>query len=239
MGIEDFWGSTLDEVLRRSPTLSKDTRRRVGDWMRLAPDPTYRLMSRTRFVVLDTETTGLDVRKDTLLSIGACIVHEGRVCLGENFYRELRQDQASPTDNILVHGIGRGAQLAGEQEAEALSSFLEFAGKQPLVAFNAPFDSEFLSEAMRKYLGVRFKPTWVDLAQLPKAMYPADAQDCLTLDDWLARFSIVHLERHNALADAYCTAQLLLVMLHKAELEGYANVRGLLRAQANYHWQRH
>ena len=47
------------------------------------------------------------------------------------------------------------------------------------------------------------------------------------------------LERHNALADAYCTAQLLMVMLKKAELEGYSNVRGLLRAQTNYHWQRH
>ena len=239
MGIEDFWGSSLDDVLRRSPTLSKDTRRRVGDWMSRSPDPTNRPLFRTRFVVLDTETTGLDVRKDTLLSIGACIVHEGKVCLAEQFYREIRPDHVSAADNILLHGIGREAQLAGEQEADALSSFLEFAGKQPLVAFSAPFDSEFLSAAMRKCLGVRFKPTWVDLAQLPKAMYPADAQDCLTFDDWLARFSIVHLERHNALADAYCTAQLLQVMLHRAEREGYSNVRGLLRAQANYHWQRH
>ena len=239
MGIEDFWGSTLDEVLRRSPRLSAQARRRVGNWMGLSPDKDYRPLSRTRFVVLDTETSGLDVRKDTLLSIGACIVYEGKVCIAENFYREIRQESASGTDNILLHGIGREAQLAGEQEAEALSSFLEFAGKQPLVAFNAPFDDQFLSTAMRKYLGVRFKPQWVDLAQLPKAMYPGDALECLTLDDWLERFSIVLLERHNALADAYCTAQLLLVMLKKAELEGYSNVRGLLRAQTNYHWQRH
>lgn len=238
MGIEDFWGGSLAEVLMRSPGLSREARQRVGKWMWLTRDPDYRPLHRTRFVVVDTETSGLDVRKDALLSIGACVVHEGKVCLAESFYRELHQDRASPTNNILLHGIGREAQLAGEPEAEALSSFLEFAGKQPVVAFNAPFDAAFLSSALRKYLGVRYRPRWIDLAELPKAMYPADAQDCVTLDDWLARFSIVHLERHNALADAFSTAQLLLVMLKKAELEGYTNVRGLLRAQKNYHWQR-
>ena len=239
MGIGDTWGRTLDALLWRRPALSSAAHRRVEAWRRLPAEPASRRLARARFVVLDTETSGLNVRKDRLLSIGACIVGEGKVCLAENFYREIRQDTASPTNNILLHGIGREAQLAGEQEAEVLSSLLEFAGRMPLVAFNAPFDAEFLSTAMRRYLGVRFQPKWIDLAQLPKAMYPADALDRLTLDDWLARFDIVHLERHNALADAYCTAQLLLVMLHKARLEGYTNVRGLLRAQANYHWQRH
>lgn len=239
MGLEDFWADTLDRLLRRSPMLGADARRRVADWMRLSNEKASVPLSKARFIVVDTETSGLDVRKDTLLSIGACIVSGGRVCIAENFYREIRQESVSGTDNILLHGIGQAAQLAGEQEAEALSSFLEFAGKHPFVAFNAPFDHQFLSAAMRKYLGVRFKPQWVDLAQLPKAMYPVDSLERLTLDDWLERFSIVHLERHNALADAYCTAQLLMVMLKKAEIEGYSNVRGLLRAQTNYHWQRH
>ena len=239
MGIEDFWGGRLDGLLRRIPALSDGARQRVGDWMRLRADRNSTSLADACFVVVDTETSGLDTRKDRLLSIGACLVSGGKVDLAQDFYRELRQESASDTDNILLHGIGRDAQLAGEQGAEALSSFLAFAGRHPLVAFNAPFDHQFLSAAMRKHLGVRFKPQWIDLALLPKAMYPADALELRTLDDWLGRFAIVHLERHNALADAYCTAQLLMVMLEKAHREGYSNVRGLLRAQKNYHWQRH
>ena len=239
MDSESLWARILDRFLRRGPELGAQDRQRVGNWMRRSPQRVSTALAKARFVVLDTETSGLDVRRDRLLSIGACIVSEGKLSVAQHFYREIRQEQSSSTDNILLHGIGGSAQRAGEPEAEVLASFLEFAGKHALVAFNAPFDEQFLARAMHRHLGVRFALPWIDLAQLPKAMYPADAQERLTLDDWLARFSIVHLERHNALADAFCTAQLLLVMLDKAKREGYSNVRGLLRAQRNYQWQRH
>jgi DNA polymerase III subunit epsilon len=190
------------------------------------------------FVVVDTETSGLDVRRDRLLSIGACLVEGCCIRLDRGFYRELHQEIASGVDNILLHGIGAEAQLEGEPRADALGAFLEFAGKRPLVAFNAPFDHAFLARDMRKYLGVRFAPTWIDAAELPKAIFPAEAQVEKTLDDWLRHLSIVDIERHNALGDAYATAQLFIVMLAKARHEGYSTARGLLRAQKNYHWQR-
>jgi DNA polymerase-3 subunit epsilon len=239
MGIEDFWGSPLSWALSRGVTVSPVARQRIGAWMNLSRDSLAQPFSRARIVVIDTETSGLDVRHDSLLSIGACAVSGGSLGVGDTFYRELRQESASDPANILLHGIGREAQLGGEAEADALSAFLEFAGKHTLAAFNAPFDQEFLSAALRRSLGVRFKPRWIDLAELPKAMYPAEALELTTLDEWLAHFAIEHPERHNALADAYCTGQLLMVMLRKAEHEGYSTVRGLLRAERNYHWQRH
>ncbi|MGE5094247.1 MAG: PolC-type DNA polymerase III [Betaproteobacteria bacterium] len=190
------------------------------------------------FVVVDTETSGLDVRHDRLLSIGACIVQGGCVCLDRTFYRELHQDVASGVDNILLHGIGAGAQLAGAPPADALRGFLEFAGNRAMVAFNAPFDHAFLAHDVRRYLGIRFAPTWIDAAELAKAMFPGEAQEEKTLDDWLRRLSILGHDRHNALSDAYATAQFFIVMLEKARREGYSTARGLLRAQRNYHWQR-
>lgn len=190
------------------------------------------------FVVVDTETSGLSVRRDRLLSIGACLVEGGCVRLDRAFYRELHQDVASGVDNILLHGIGARAQLDGEPQADALGAFLEFAGKRLLVAFNAPFDHAFLAHDMRRYLGIRFAPTWIDAAELAKAMFPGEAQEEKTLDDWLRRRSILGHDRHNALSDAYATAQFFIVMLKKARREGYSTARGLLRAQRNYHWQR-
>lgn len=239
MGLLDFLGgSTLGEVRSYSPEISRLARERVGAWSRLTPAGLSIDFGEASFVVVDTETSGLDVRRDRMLSIGACVVKKEVVELEPVFYRELRQEQASGVDNILLHGIGGEAQREGEIQADALGAFLEFAGKRPLVAFNARFDHAFLSAAMRKYLGVRFSPQWIDMAELPKAMFPADAGSSKTLDDWLRRFSIEGVERHNALADAYGTAQLFLVMLAKARQEGYSTARGLLRAERNYHWQR-
>jgi DNA polymerase-3 subunit epsilon len=196
-------------------------------------------LSGADFIVVDTETSGLDVRHDRLLSIGAVAVRGEVLDLSESFYREVRQENASEVANILVHGIGREAQLAGEPQADVLRAFLEFAGRHVLVAFNAPFDNAFIAGAVRRTLDVRYQPHWIDLAELPKAMYPTLSLELKTLDDWLERFGIVHTERHNALADAYCSAQLFMIMLKKARLEGYSTTRGLQRAERYHHWQRH
>lgn len=192
----------------------------------------------TSFVVVDTETSGLDARHDRLLSVGACVVEGCCIRLDDTFYRELHQDIASGVDNILLHGIGAQAQLRGDPHAVALRAFLDFAGDRPLVAFNAPFDHAFLARDVRTHLHQRFAPTWIDAAELPKALFPAEAQVEKTLDDWLQHLAIEDVERHNALGDAYATAQFFIVMLAKARREGYGNARGLLRAQKNYHWQR-
>jgi DNA polymerase-3 subunit epsilon len=241
MGLEDFLGASLTDVLARSPQIGEAARRRVAEWAWASSgEPLSTPFSVTTFIVVDTETSGLNVRHDRLLSIGACKVrYGGVVAIGESFYREVRQEEASDHANILVHGIGRQAQLAGEREADALSAFLEFAGKHPLAAFNAPFDAEFLQAAMLNYLGVRFRPHWVDLAELPKAMFPTPSLDLKTLDDWLGFFGIEPFERHNALADAYATAQLFMIMLAKARHEGYSTLRSLKRAERYHHWQRH
>jgi DNA polymerase-3 subunit epsilon len=233
----DTWRARLAKAMGRPP-LEAAARRRVDDWSWLSRERTSTPLARARIVVVDTETSGFDVRRDRLLSIGACVISEGTIAMGDGFYRELRQASASPESNILVHGIGQEAQLAGEEECDVLSDFLAFSRKSTMAAFNASFDHAFLSGAMRRRLGIAFRPRWIDLLELPKAMYPADAADLKTLDDWLVRFSIVHHERHNALADAYSTAQLLLVMMAKAELEGYTTIAGLLKAQRTYQWQR-
>lgn len=188
-------------------------------------------LAEARFVVIDTETSGLRIGHDRLLSIGVCEVRGGRIPMSTSFHRTLRQDQASEDANILVHGIGRGAQLEGDDPAQVLRDFLAFAGDDPLVAYSAPFDAAFLGAAVRERLGQRYRPSWFDLARLTPALFPKDARKARTLDDWLARFGIVALERHDALEDAYCTAQLLLAVLAKAPVEGFADLRGLRRAE--------
>jgi DNA polymerase-3 subunit epsilon len=102
------------------------------------------------------------------------------------------------------------------------------------VAFHAPFDQEVLTRAFAQ-AGIRAaKKRWLDLAQLAPLLFPRRA--ARDLDDWLAEFSIDCPARHDALGDAYATAQLLLVVLGEAQAQGIATAEALMRVASSARW---
>lgn len=184
-----------------------------------------------RWVVVDCESSGLDPERDRLLSIGAVAVREGRVDHADSFSAVLRQTQASEAPNILIHGIGADAQLAGRDPAAALEEFAHYVAGGTPAAFHAPFDRALLERAMP-----RWKRRWLDLAQLAPALLPERARTCRDLDEWLAAFAIEHPARHDAAADAYATAQLLLVLMATAERQGLSVAGDLFAAERGRRW---
>jgi DNA polymerase III subunit epsilon len=230
--------SWLARLARPKPVLDDETKLLLKSWRSSVITRPWTPFTVTEWTVLDTETSGLDVRHHTLLSIGAVRMAGTHAIMGRSFYREIRPEVASEKENVLVHGIGHGAQMSGDAPARALAAFMAFSGGRPLVAYNAPFDRVMLETAVERHLGIRWRPTWIDTADLVKAMFPAEAMELKTLDDWMNRFAIVHYERHNALADALCTAQLFQILLSRAAHEGYSSVADLRRAERNYQWQR-
>lgn len=187
-----------------------------------------------RFIVLDTETSGLDHRKDRLLSIGAVVVQSSTIEIGEVFDCVLRQATPSGQDNILIHGIGGTQQLEGEPPVPALLRFLAFAKKDPIVAFHAGFDQHFVDRALKRHLGYTSASTWLDLALLLPALFREVPGT--HLDDWLAHFGIIPAQRHSALGDAAATAQLLLIALSEARVQGLLNLRALRKRAAQLRW---
>ena len=101
------------EWLIGGPKIGGVAEARLGAWRGRRPPDLGRPHVRTRYVVVDVETTGLDLRRDTLLAVGAVGVAHGRIPIGDAYSAVLRQAQASPDANILIHGIGGEAQLAG------------------------------------------------------------------------------------------------------------------------------
>ncbi len=160
-----------------------------------------RAITQTRFVVVDVETSGLNLRSDRLLSIGAVIVDAGAIRPADSIELVLRQTRESGHDNILLHGIAGGQQRAGLHAAEALRLFSAFAGADPLVAYHADFDRRFLEGTMREALGARARWTWIDVAWLAPALLDRVGVH-RPLDDWCAAYGIAHVARHNAASDA-------------------------------------
>ena len=97
-----------------------------------------------RWAVIDCETSGLDARRDRLLSLGACVVHGDRILTAECFSAVLQQAWPSHPQNILIHGIGADEQLGAAPGEGVLREFARFLGDGVPAAFHSPFDAEIL-----------------------------------------------------------------------------------------------
>ncbi|MFZ5474238.1 MAG: PolC-type DNA polymerase III, partial [Pseudomonadota bacterium] len=168
--------------------------------------------------------------------IGAVAVAHGRIRLADSFEIVLRQEAISDKDNILIHGIGGERQREGIEPAEALLRFLEYLGNSPLVAFHVAFDAIMIRRACQQYLGLDWRHPWLDLAYVMPALLPQYARKYRALDHWVGHFGIGNYARHNALADALATAQLLLTALPLARRQGQNHYRALQELERAQHW---
>jgi DNA polymerase-3 subunit epsilon len=189
-----------------------------------------------RWVAVDVETGGLDAERDPLLSIGAVAIDRGCIVFAPSLEIGLRQTQSTAASNILIHGISGSEQCAGDAPHAALLDWLEFAQGAPRVAFHAAFDQTVLQREVRAQLGLPAKAPWFDAAVVAPLLFPAAAPHCRHLDDWLAHFGIAVYARHGALADAYATAELWLVLLQAAQRENIHTAHQLQRLLRARRW---
>jgi DNA polymerase-3 subunit epsilon len=191
-----------------------------------------------RWVVVDTETSGLDASRDALLAIGAVAIDANGVRAGDSFEAVLRRDGPTDRHNVALHGIGREAQLAGAPCDEAIAAFLAWAGTSPRIAFHADFDRAFLEQAARRANVAVPRARWLDVAPLAAALADEHAHkdQRMTLDDWLAVYGIGCATRHNAASDALATAELVLRLRSDAARQRATTLTDLERVARQARW---
>lgn len=186
---------------------------RLQDWLR--PSRQGQERQDGRWLVLDVETSGLDPRRDRLLAIAAVALHitgaRARIELGDSFEVVLQQpppEQEPDRANILLHGIGIGAQRAGTPRPQALRAFADFAAGSPLIAFHAAFDRAMIDRALQLEALPALPNPWLDLEPLAGVLRPQVR--ARSLDEWMQALGIHCAVRHQAAADTLATAELLL-----------------------------
>lgn len=230
--------SYLTQLFRAKRDLPQPVAASLHAWHTLAPVADGAALVDTRFVVVDVETSGLNPRRDRLLSIGAVVVERQRLAPQHTFSAVLRNQAPTQRENVAVHGLTPTVQAAGEPPERVLSEFLTFVGKSPCVAFHADFDRVALNRALRAELGVRLANPWIDMAQLAPALFPEARLVHGALDDWLAYFRIRVHARHDAVHDANAAAELLLILLARSSARGIFTL-AQLRAAAHVHMNHH
>ncbi|MBP9961090.1 MULTISPECIES: 3'-5' exonuclease [Pseudomonas] len=176
-----------------------------------------RPLDEQRWVVLDLETSGLNVNRDQVLSIGAVVIEDGAIDFSQQFERTLHRHDHKLSPSVLIHGLGPSAIAAGCDPAQALLDLMEFVGESPILAFHAPFDQRMLSRALKDSLGYRLQHPFIDVAELAPQLNPNATLREAGLDDWTYYFGLEASERHHASADAMVTAELALILFNQAK----------------------
>ncbi len=193
---------------------------------KLRIDPKTPIAS-ARFTVIDTELTGLDERKDSIVSFGAVRMTGSGIRLGETFYRVARPGAALRPESVVIHEITPTEAAAQPAAPEVLEEFLRFCGDDVLVGHFLAIDLAFLGREMKLARRGALRNPVVDTFSvyewLRKRM---EVHPCLEpgasrtrLYDIVKCFGIPVNGAHNALLDAYTTAQLfqrLLPLLTRA-----------------------
>lgn len=162
-----------------------------------------------RFVVLDTETTGLDPRRDRIITIGAVAVIDGQILIEDSI--ELMLRLAYNSSSVTVHGITREEASEGLDEPEALSLFLPYLRDGVIVGHHILHDVETLNAALERHFDVRLANRHLDTMDLTLHLKAAGAFDGraidgFSLDALCDLFGVVPHDRHTAGGDAFITA---------------------------------
>lgn len=161
------------------------------------------------FVIVDVETTGLDLEKDEIMSIGAVKKVNGHKKI---FYRLIRIKKEIPEKISQLTGLSNEVLAEhGETIKSVLVALKEFVGARTVISYNASFDRHFLQRACDEAECLRFDNAFVDLMTTVK-------RHDLFLDNYqlptvLKNYNIENRRPHNALADAQAEYQLAMKLI--------------------------
>jgi len=181
-------------------------------------------VEQVRFVALDTETTGLDPKRDRVITIGAVGIKDGQIDLADSFEAMLKI--AYNQSAVTVHGVTRDEARDGMDEREALEDFLGYLGDGVIVGHHVGFDIEILNCACQRHFEVSLLNRWLDTMDLTLhlndsgAFENTRAPSGFSLDALCDLFAVAPRDRHTAGGDAFITAQIFLRLLRLAQNSG-------------------
>lgn len=158
-----------------------------------------------RYVIFDTETTGLNPGSDVMLSLGAVAVVDNHILVNESMELYLKQDKFTP-ETVPIHGILFEGNIEKIVEAEAVIRFVEFIKDAVLVGHHIEFDVAMINQALKRLGAGKLKNEKMDTDALYRKWKGWQDDQHTGLDELCKLFKIPMEDRHTALGDAFITA---------------------------------
>jgi DNA polymerase III subunit epsilon len=181
----------------------------------LSVDPN-RSIAEAGYVVIDTELTGLNEKKDSIISLGAVRMKGTRIDLSRTFYRLIKPESKFKPESVVIHGI-TPSDVSEEPNIDSIiSDFLEFCGNDVLVGHCISIDLSFLNSDMKRIFNSSIRNPVIDTFSIHEWMRKRiSSHSCFPpggrssgLYEMAKCFDIPVRGAHDALVDSFITAQL-------------------------------
>ena len=164
-------------------------------------------------VVFDTETTGLDPKKDDILSIGAVILKNNVILTSKTFEIFLKPAQTISDKSITIHNIRPCDLQDAQQPRMAIESFLRFIGSRALIGYYLEFDVAMINKYIKPWLGITLPNRQIEVSSLyfdQKINLIPQGNIDLRFDTIIKNLNVPNMGQHNAVNDAIMTAMIYL-----------------------------
>ena len=182
-------------------------------------DPRFRFMwdqpPDEEWVALDCETTGLNVKTDDIIAIGAVRIQGNRILTTSCLELLVRPEKKRlSADSVRVHRLREQDVAQGLSASEAMMTLMHFIGSRPLVGYYLEFDVAMINRVLFPMLGMGLPQPKIEVSalyydykyrQLPQQARDSDAID-LRFDSLMKDLDLPLWPAHDALNDAVMAA---------------------------------
>ena len=190
-------------------------------------EPEFRFMydppPDNEFVSLDCETTGLSVKNDEIISVGAVRIVSDKIMSSERLELLIKPEKGVSAESAKIHRL-RDQDLAdGIPIQEAMKQLMRFIGARPLVGYYLEFDVAMLNRAIWPILGLGLPQKKIEVSALYydykfKQLLPYQQQANPDIDlrfaTLMADLDLPWRDAHDALNDAVMTAMAFIKLRH-------------------------
>ena len=185
----------------------------LNQYLNYFEDNSKKTLQSSRFVALDTETTGFNYDLDRLLCIGAISITNNEMAVADAFEVYIKQEHFNP-NTVKIHGLIHNTKIKTVIEETAIIAFLEYIKDSVLVAHHAEFDITMINVALKRLGLPKLKNKVLDTMDLyAKTRIKSNLisqNKNYSLDEIAEDYSINLCDRHTAAGDALITAIIFL-----------------------------
>ncbi len=173
------------------------------------------------YIVYDTETTGLNPKKDEILSIGALLIKGDKIITSQKFELFVKPTKKISEESIKIHQIRNIDLQNGSDPQEALEKFLHFIGPRPLIGYYLEFDVKMINKYLKPYLGIKLPNKQIEVSGIyhdKKIKFIPDGQIDLRFDSIMKDLDLPIFGKHDAINDAIMTSMIYLKLKHTSKI---------------------
>ena len=192
-----------DPVVRYVQTLCNRTKNK---------DFLNKTIKEAKYIVIDTETTGIDKSKDAILSIAAIKVKNFRIV---NIYNTFIDAEVRiPEESKKFHHIEDYHLKDKPKIYEIIPDLLKFIGQDAvIVGHHVKFDFDLLNREIQKHFHAKLYNPTIDTGNIYRFLNKTD--ESVSLDKIIDKYLSKVIDRHSALGDALVTAEVFIKMIQQ------------------------